>query len=181
MDKIRNKQTEPLKVIELDKLKKYKDFEKIWSRLEAMSQLQPNRKGIPVITKQQIIDAINVSQINDPVFLNETFTKFTNKASNDPYKYVSNKKLYGLKTDMENYVKDICKNAKNGKINHESLKKMKNKNLTYSGINFVAGFSVAALFLSTLIPKFQYWVTKQKTGKDDFPGTYDLEKEIANA
>ena len=181
MDKIRNKQTEPLKVIELDKLKKYKDFEKIWSRLEAMSQLQPNRKGIPVITKQQIIDAINVSQINDPVFLNKMFTKFTNKASNDPYKYVSNKKLYGLKTDMENYVKDICKNAKNGKINNESLKKMKNKNLTYSGINFVAGFSVAALFLSTLIPKFQYWVTKQKTGKDDFPGTYDLEKEIANA
>ena len=43
----------------------------------------------------------------------------------------------------------------------------------FSGINFAAGFAVAALFLSTLIPKFQYWVTKQKTGMDTFPGTYE--------
>ena len=39
---------------------------------------------------------------------------------------------------------------------------MKNKNLICSGINFAAGFTVAALFLSTLIPKFQYWITRMK-------------------
>ena len=77
---------------------------------------------------------------------------------------------------MENYVKDICKAAKDGKVNKDLLNKMKNKNLIYSGINFAAGFTVAAIFLSTLIPKFQYWVTRMKTGKNEFPGTYDLEK-----
>ena len=53
---------------------------------------------------------------------------------------------------------------------------MKTKNLVLSGLNFTAGFAVAAIFLSTLIPKFQYWVTRLKTGKDEFPGTYELEK-----
>ena len=55
---------------------------------------------------------------------------------------------------------------------------MKNKNLTYSGINFAAGFAVAALFLSTLIPKFQYWYTRKTTGKNEFPGTYDLDEQV---
>ena len=142
-----------------------------------MSKLQPLRQGEAVVTKQQIIDAINISEINDPKLLDKVFTKYTGGASKDEYKFVSNKKLYGIKTDMENYVKDLCKSSKNGKITKESLKSLKNKNLTYSGINFAAGFAVAALFLSTLIPKFQYWVTKQKTGRDAFPGTYEMEDQ----
>ena len=40
-----------------------------------------------------------------------------------------------------------------------------------------AGFAVAAAFLSTLIPKFQYWFTKKTTGVDAFPGVYEFEKE----
>ena len=82
---------------------------------------------------------------------------------------------------MENYIKDLCKNAKDGKINKEALSKYKNKNLMFSGINFVSGFLFAAVFLSTLIPKFQYWYTRKTTGRNEVPGTYDLEKEIAKA
>ena len=59
------------------------------------------------------------------------------------------------------------------KITKEIIKNAKNKNLIFSGINFVAGFAVAATFLSTLIPKFQYWYTKVTTGKHEFPGTYE--------
>ncbi len=180
-NKFRKKGAEPLQVIELDKLKSNPKLQNAWTRLEAMSNLQPNRQGVPVITKQQIIDALNVCEINDPTLLDKVFGKYTNNAHRDSLKFVSNKKLYGLKTDMENYIEDLCKNAKDGKINKNALNKMKNKNLTFSGINFVAGFAVAAAFLSTLIPKFQYWVTRQRTGKDEFPGTYDLEKEIAKA
>ena len=62
------------------------------------------------------------------------------------------------------YIKDI-------------LKKAKNRNIAFSGLNFVVGFVVAAAFLSTLIPKFQYWVTRKTTGKDLFPGVY--EEDIA--
>lgn len=181
MDKFRSKPTEPLQAIKVSELKDIKELQSVWTRIEEMSKLQPLRQGEAVVTKQQIIDAINISEINDPKLLDKVFTKYTGGASKDEYKFVSNKKLYGIKTDMENYVKDLCKSSKNGKITKESLKSLKNKNLTYSGINFAAGFAVAALFLSTLIPKFQYWVTRQKTGKNEFPGTYELEKEIAKA
>lgn len=177
MDKFRKNPTEPLKVIEVDKLEgteisKNKEF---FERIKAMSKLQPLRQGKSVVTKQQIIDAINVSEINNSELLDKVFHDFTKGAHKDPYKYVSNSKLYGLKSQMEDYIKDICKHAKNGKINKDILKKAKNSNLIFSGINFAAGFTVAALFLSTLIPKFQYWVTRQKTGKNEFPGLYDIE------
>ena len=187
LDKFRSKPTEPLQAIEVNKLKEFKELQDVWTRIEQMSNLQPLRQGEAVITKQQIIDALNIAEINNPELLDNVFNEFTDGhldkntgkyvggASKNEYKYVSNKKLYNLKSDMENYVKDLCKEVKDGKITKDSLKKMKNKNLVYSGINFAAGFAVAALFLSTLIPKFQYWVTRQKTGKDEFPGTYELE------
>ena len=140
-----------------------------------MSKLQPLRQGEAVITKQQIIDAMNVAEINNPELLDKVFDKFSNGAHKDKYKYISNDRLYKLKADMETYIKDLCKNIKDGKISVDAVKKAKNKNLTISGANFAAGFAVAALFLSTLIPKFQYWVTTKKTGRDSFPGTYGLE------
>lgn len=178
MNKFRKKPTEPLKVIELDKLKgtEISKNKKVYERIEAMAKLQPKRLNKYVVTKQQIIDAINVSEINNPKLLDKVFQDFTKGAHKDPYKYVSNSKLYGLKSQMEDYVKDICKHAKDGKINKDILKKAKNSNLIFSGINFAAGFTVAALFLSTLIPKFQYWVTYQKTGKNEFPGMYDIKQ-----
>ncbi len=177
MDKFRKEPTEPLKVIELPKLEgtELSKNKEIFERIKAMSELQPKRQGVRVVTKQQIIDAINVSEINNPKLLDSVFNDFTKGAHKDPYKYVSNSRLYGLKFQMEDYVKDICKHAKDGKINKDILKKAKNSNLIFSGINFAAGFTVAALFLSTLIPKFQYWVTKQKTGKNEFPGMYNIE------
>ncbi len=173
-NRFKSKPTEPLQVALVDNLKELFS-ESEYLRIEQMSKLQPQRAGKSVITKQQIIDALNVCEINNPELLDKVFTDLTKGASKDEFKYVSNDKLYGLKADMENYVRDICKNAKGGKVNKDLLNKMKNKNLICSGINFAAGFTVAALFLSTLIPKFQYWVTRMKTGKDEFPGTYDLE------
>ena len=76
---------------------------------------------------------------------------------------------------MEDYVDSMCNKAKDGKITKEVLKKTKNSNIAWSGANFVAGFVVAAAFLSTLIPKFQYWYTKHTTGRNDFPGLFEEE------
>lgn len=39
------------------------------------------------------------------------------------------------------------------------------------------GFATSAIFLSTLIPKMQYWITKMTTGQDKFPGTADYSNE----
>lgn len=182
MDKFRNKPTEPLQVVKVNDLKgtEISKNKEIFARIEEMAKLQPLRQGEAVVTKQQIIDAINVAEINNAELLDKAFSDFTNGASKDEFRFVSNKKLYGLKSQMEDYIKDICKDAKDGKINKDILKKAKTKNLVYSGINFAAGFTVAAIFLSTLIPKFQYWVTRQKTGKNEFPGTYELENNTKN-
>ena len=173
-NKFKSNPTEPLQVALVKDLKDLFN-ESEFARITEMSKLQPLREGEAVVTKQQIIDALNIAEINDPKFLDKVFSDFTSGASKNELKYVSNDKLYGLKTDMENYVRDICKAAKGGRVNKDLLNKMKNKNLIACTVNFVAGFALAATFLSTLIPKFQYWVTKMKTGKNEFPGTYELE------
>lgn len=36
---------------------------------------------------------------------------------------------------------------------------------------------VSALFLSTIIPKIQYYITFLRTGKNSFPGTENLEQK----
>ena len=46
-----------------------------------------------------------------------------------------------------------------------------------NSINWGAGFVVSALFLSTLIPKLQYQITKWRTGSDQFPGTAQFRDE----
>lgn len=176
MNRFKTNKAEPLQVAKVKDLKEIFTDKEIFSRIEKMSALQPLREGERVITKQQIIDAVNVCEINNPEFLDNVFSKFTSGASKDEFKFVSNKKLYDLKSQMEHYIHDLCKLSKDGKINEEVLNKMKNKNLKYNGINFVAGFLVAAAFLSTLIPKFQYWVTRKATGKNEFPGMYGLEE-----
>ncbi|MBR6126691.1 hypothetical protein IKQ21_03310 [bacterium] len=201
-DRIFNKNKEPLKVAKVSELEG-KNFDKATlERIKEMSKLQPLKQGEAVVTKQQIIDAINVSELNNPKLLGNIFSQFTGGKGKEigtengkkilsktefiggdyinEYKYVSNEKLYKLKSDMETYVKDLCKKSKDGKITKELLEKFKNKNTLYSGINFMAGFAVAALFLSTLIPKFQYWVTKKKSGIDAFPGTYDYKNHKAD-
>lgn len=173
-DKIFNK--EPLEVIKISEVeKKFAKDSELLDRIKAMAKLQPEIVGEAVLTKQQLIDAINKCEINDPEFLKKMFEDFTGKASSDPFKYVSNSKLYKLKARMEDYVEAILKQAKGGKVDKDLLKKMKNKNITYNGINFAAGFIVAAAFLSTFIPKIQYYITRKTTGVDAFPGTYDFE------
>ena len=177
--KLFNKNKEPLQVVKVSELEGLFKPE-ILERIKGMSKLQPLRQGEAVVTKQQIIDALNIAEINNPELLDKVFDKFTHGASKDEFKYVSNEKLYKLKGEMETYIKDLCKKAQNGKITKDILSKTKNKNLLLTGTNFAAGFAISALFLSTLIPKFQYWVTQRKTGMNSFPGTYGLEDNKAS-
>jgi len=198
LSKLMNKK--PLEVIEFSELERAKDIPAdVLQRAKEMTTLQPKKLGKRILTKQQVIDAYNKAEINNTTLLHNAFSEFTGGKGkvigkdskgkpvhsefeftggnyNDEYRFVSNKKLYKLKSQMEQYVENICKEAKGGKINKALLDKVRNKNIIFSGINFAAGFTVAATFLSTLIPKFQYYVTRKKTGVDAFPGTYDYEK-----
>lgn len=174
MDKFRSKKTEPLQVAKVEDLKGLFNDD-IFARIQEMSKLQPKRQGISVVTKQQIIDAVNVAEINNPKLLDGLFTEFTKGASKDEFKFVSNDKLYNLKRQVEDYINLMCKDAKDGKINLKSLENAKKRNIMGAGLNFVAGFLTAAIFLSTIIPKVQYWITRVKTGRNEFPGTYEMD------
>jgi len=178
LNKIKTTKIEPLQVAKVSDIEKeFLNEPKLLERIRAMSKLQPLRQGEAVITKQQIIDAMNECKINDPKFLDKVFSAFTNKASKDELKFVSNKSLYDLKGLMEDYIEALCKDAKDGNITEDIIKKAKSKNMAFNTINFISGFVFAAVFLSTLIPKFQYWVTKQKTGRDGFPGLYEEQEK----
>ena len=188
----------PLEVITLKVFEKYEKNPEIIERARKMAELQPERVGERVLTKQQVADIYNKAEINNTKLLHNVFSEFTGGVGkelgkdkkgkiirsrfeftggsyNDEFRYVSNKKLYKLKAQMEQYIETICKASKDGKIDKKLLEKIKNKNIMLSGINFAVGFGVSALFLSTLIPKFQYYVTRKTTGVDAFPGVYDFE------
>ena len=173
LSKLMKKQ--PLEVVKVSELEKIITDKDLLARIHEMSKIQPERLGEAVLTKQQLIDSMNKAEINNPEFLNKVFKEFTGGASNNEFKYVSNKSLYKLKSQMEDYVEVILKEAKGGKVDKKLLSKIKSKNITYNGINFAAGFAVAAAFLSTFIPKIQYYITRKTTGVDAFPGTYDYE------
>lgn len=46
-----------------------------------------------------------------------------------------------------------------------------------NGIFMALAMGVSALFLSTIIPKIQYYITFLRTGKNSFPGTENLEQK----
>lgn len=207
LDKLFN--NKPLEVIKLSEIEKSDIDKSIIEQAKKMADLQPERMNKltkqreKVLTKQQLIDCYNVAEINNPDLLHNVFSEYTGGKGkevgknangkpilsefefvggnyNDEYRYVSNKKLYKLKAQMEQYVETVCKAAKGGNVNKKLLNTIKNKNIIYSGINFAAGFIFAAAFLSTFIPKIQYYVTRKTTGVDAFPGVYDFEhhKEV---
>jgi len=156
-----------------------KDFEKIVGKDSAeakiarqMSKLQPEHSIGAILTEAQVKDVYTQGLINDPKFLNKVFRQYTDKASTKQTKFVSEKELAQLKTNLTDYVKDIAKKANASKqyVTLGLLKKVNKLNFLKNTFNLGAGFAVAALFLSTVIPKVQYWITRKQTGQDKFPG-----------
>lgn len=139
---------------------------------EGMSKLQPPIKGVPILTKAQVLDVYKGGIINEPEFLRSVYKQFTNGKSEDIFGFVPQKDLEKLKLNMIDYVKDIAKKAATNKeeITLKLLKKVNTQNYTKNVLNLGMGFAVSAYFLSTVIPKVQYWITKMQTGQDKFPG-----------
>ena len=173
MAKLGKKQAAPLEAIELDKFlvaltpaekEHYGDIAR------KMSELQPKRCGVSIISKNQIADVLKGGEINSPKLLHVMFDNYTDGAYKSEYKYVSHKDLYKYKDRVVKYVEDIANASKNGKIDSALLKSVKNKNLACTGLNFLVGFSICVAFISTIIPKIQYFITRKVTGRDGFPG-----------
>ena len=173
ISKLGIKPNAPTEAIELDKFLASltpAEQEKYGETARRMSELQPKRAGISILSKNQIADVLKGGELNSPKLLHVIFDDYTQGAYKNEYKYVSHKSLYKQKAKVVQYVEDILQAANNGKIDSALLKSVKNKNLAYNGLNFLVGFSIAVAFISTIIPKIQYYVTRKVTGRSGFPG-----------
>ena len=141
---------------------------------EKMSKLQPEIKGNAILTQGQVKDILDGGYINNPEFLKEFFKNSFGKKFMEKYRFIAQNDIDAVKKDLTNYVKSIISKAKQAgskEITAEMLENASKNNLKMNAMNWGAGFAISALFLSTLIPKVQYLITKLRTGQDGFPGT----------
>ncbi len=168
---------------ELEKLNlPEEEFKQLIENASKMSELQPQIKGQSILTKGQVADIFKGGHINNPEFLKEFYkdnlgTSFMNK-----YKYVSQDKLDAIKADLTAYVESIVQDAKSANIKEitkDVLNRASKKNFKLNALNWGTGFVISAAFLSTIIPKLQYLITKLRTGQDNFPGTAEFREKQA--
>lgn len=200
-------QGEKIKIISLDRFKellkadgtygsRFAELEKI---ADKMSELQPkfrlefpaaidgekSYKFMSILTERQIGDILSGGHINNPEFLQEFYKNRFGDKFMQPYKFVAQKDLDSYKDELIDYVKSIVQKTKDknlSDITEKALQKASNANLKWNAINWGAGFVTSAIFLSTLIPKMQYQITKWRTGSNEFPGTAQYrEQEKASA
>lgn len=185
----------PKKVLETIDLK---EFEKLIdaqyadktkaSKLKAiakeMSGLQPAREGVKILTETQVEDVLKGGAIRRPEFMKNVLNNMF-KTKNSPdrltneFQYISQKSVDEKRQRILDYVESIIKNAedKSENVNWKNMLKTNKRNLKRNGIYMGAGMAVSALFLSTIIPKIQYYITFLRTGKNTFPGVENMDKQ----
>ena len=136
-----------------------------------------------IITIDQLEDVFSNGKIHNKEFLNKIFNVATEGDFANPEKFISQKQLKSIRDGAIQYVESIIdiasKQTKNGEIliDDNVLKIARNRNLIvklgYTGV----GLGISALFLSTIIPKIQYAITKARTGETKFPGLEGYEEK----
>lgn len=163
----------------------FEDFEEIVGanseiakRAKSMSRIQPRLEGKLILTSEQLKDVYSNGLIDNPRLLNRIFRGYSNKKSSRTMKFYPEADLRALKQQMVDYVESIIKKSKASgeSITMETLKKANKANLIKNMFNLGAGFAVSAYFLSTAIPKMQYWITRWQTGDNKFPGVQKYDK-----
>ena len=153
-----------------------------------MSKLQPALAGKQIITEKQIQDIFTGGAINIPEFLENVFrcstsdqNLFTGRISapvyDQPLRFISKETFIKKQDEIKQYIESVIKKAKGGEITNKLIDKACRENYIKNGINWGIGFAISATFLSTFIPKIQYWITRKVTGSNAFPGTADYSNE----
>lgn len=168
------------------------NIEKFIKNAQGMSELQPKLAGKAMLSEKQIVDVFTDGAINMPEFLKNVFrcstsdqNLFTGKMSESVFdkelSFISKETFVKKQKEIEVYIDTILKKAKGGDITKDLLNKVCRENYTKNAINWGLGFAVSAAFLSTFIPKIQYWITRKVTGSNAFPGTADYSNEKKSA
>lgn len=178
----------------------FKNPENIKNLAQRMSGLQPERYNEKsktfekILTETQIEDVLKGGTAREPEFLKDILDNiFEGKLIDvnnpkslakktrplfDPYRYISQKSIETNRQKIIDYVEAIIKDAKDNakNVDFESMLKMNKRNYSKYGLFMGLGMGVSALFLSTIIPKVQYYITYLRTGKNSFPGTENLQE-----
>lgn len=186
---IKKEQKPPMRIVSLERFKELVDVyyknssesETLKAIAEKMSELQPQKNGASILTELQVEDIFKGGALRQPNFLKNVLNEiFKDKHDKSPitnkYKYISVEKLEDFRSQILNYAESIIIDAEKNKTNvtFESMKKMNKRNLYKNGLFMTLAMGVSSLFLSTIIPKVQYYITYLRTGKNSFPGTENL-------
>ena len=169
--------------------------ESLAKRALKMSRLQPKIDGVAILTDRQVKDVLTNGAITDPSFqyrvVNGYFREGSKKLfgknkgkivgySNiqDKLRYIKIGDIEKIQDKVTGYAQSVVQMAKkqaskNGgvpEITMDILKKTSRRNSILHSAYLGLGLGISMLFLSTLIPKMQYWITKKRTGKEGFPG-----------
>ncbi len=170
------------------------DYDKYAELAKRMSKLQPQKEGVSMLAESQVKALFEGGALNNPDFWDNVFTvakgtetrteiidgvrtKVELPNHKNPMKFIAQSDLDGTIDTVKAYVKDLMKQAKDGQIDMSVIEKACKKNMKMNVLNWGTGFAVSALFLSTIIPKIQYWITKVTTGSDSFPGVSEYENK----
>ena len=169
---------------QIEKFAKPEDIDRLKNVARRMSELmQPERQGVKLLTEFQVEDILKGGVARQPEFLSETInnifkTKSVPKPLTDPYKYMPIDKIKDRRDRIIGYVKAIIKDAQEtGEVTAQRMVKLNKRNMTKNGLFMGLAMGVSALFLSTIIPKIQYYITYLRTGKNSFPGTENLTQD----
>ena len=164
---------------------------------EKMSELQPEitkqNKETKLLTIHRVITSSQAEDIfkggvaRDADFMKTTLNNIFKTSDNwiskghpnrltDKYQYISQNSIESERKHIFDYIKSIVRMAENGEVNWETMLKANKRNMRRNGLYMGVAMGVSALFLSTIIPKVQYFITKIRTGQDKFPGTENLSK-----
>lgn len=154
----------------------------LYEKAEKMAGLQPmklvNGKKTMVLTKRQVQDVLSEGYLNDPKFLLEAYKNKFGKKLLAEYEFISMKDINKFRENIDDYINTVISYAEKhngGNITKKFLEKMCKRNYMHLSVFTGISFAISALFLSTVIPKTQYLITKWRTGQNKFPGTEGLE------
>ena len=151
-----------------------------------MSELQPqlriaagdSYKLQSILTESQVEDILKGGEARKPSFMKKMLnTIFSTKKNpdriSDKYVFIPQGEIETAREQILGYVDSISQAAaKDGKkeVDWDVMLKTNKRNIRRNGLYWGVAMGVSSLFLSTIIPKVQYWITKMRTGRDGFPG-----------
>lgn len=167
-------------IVTVDKMHKFIEENNLASSFKAkaskLSKLQPGN----ILTKSQLTNLFHDGILNEPEFINKLINDSTDGKAMNPIKFIPQKQVDKQRKFINNYAQSILDKANKDGVNvisQDLLKKMKSRNLITKLGYWGVGMAISGYFLSTAIPKIQYWMTQQTTGHNDFPGIQQYEKD----